>query len=113
MKQLGLDAQGALNWIAGYHAGLESRFNLAYASLPRFGGPLDLEFQSYVDGLGNWVRANDAWSYESARYFGTRGPEIMVTRTVNLLPRKTHEDQGVGVEVGVEVGPQMIESSLL
>ncbi|OIW25415.1 terpenoid synthase [Coniochaeta ligniaria NRRL 30616] len=107
MNQLNLDAQGALNWVAGYHAALENRFNTAYSSLPRFGGPLDLEFQSYVDGLGNWVRANDQWSFESARYFGSRGLEIMKTRTLNLLPKKTQQDQQA------EFGPQAIDESLL
>lgn len=92
--------------MAGYHAALENRFNVAYSSLPRFGGPLDLEFQSYVDGLGNWVRANDAWSFESARYFGNRGLEIMETRTVNLLPKTAGYQH-------LEVGPQAIDESLL
>ena len=107
MNQFNIDAQGALNWIAGYHAALENRFHVAYQSLPRFGGPLDLEVQSYIDGLGNWVRANDSWSFESARYFGDRGLEIMKTRRLNLLPKKTPEDQQV------EVGPEMIDASLL
>lgn len=106
MNQLNLDAQGALNWVAGYHAALENRFNIAYSSLPRFGGPLDLEFQSYIDGLGNWVRANDQWSFESARYFGTRGLEIMNTRRLNLLPKIQQNQQ-------VEIGPQKIDDSLL
>ncbi|KAH7322510.1 terpenoid synthase [Stachybotrys elegans] len=34
----------------------------------------------YAECLGNWVRANDQWSYESARYFGDRGLEVMKTR---------------------------------
>ncbi|KAB5518870.1 terpenoid synthase [Coniochaeta sp. 2T2.1] len=106
MNQLNLDAQGALNWVAGYHAALENHFNAAYSSLPRFGGPLDLEFQSYVDGLGNWPRANDQWSYESARYFGNRGLEIMKTRTLHLLPKAE-------VKQDEEVGPQAIDESLL
>lgn len=104
MNQLDLDAQGALNWVAGYHAALENRFNTAYSSLPRFGGPLDLEFQSYVDSLGNWVRANDQWSFESERYFGKRGLEIQRSRTLNLLPPKTQQ---------VEIGPQAIDEALL
>jgi hypothetical protein len=109
MSQLDLDAQGALNWVAGYHAALENRFNVAYSSLPRFGGPLDLEFQRYVDGLGNWVRANDQWSFESARYFGTRGLEIIKSRTLNLLPKTRQNQEGQQVDVG----PQAIDESLL
>lgn len=54
--------------------------------VPSFGPKLDPQVARYVDGLGNWVRANDQWSFESQRYFGTKGLQIMKHRTVGLLP---------------------------
>ena len=43
---------------------------------------------AYVDGIGNWVRANDAWSFESQRYFGHKGLEIQASRVVELRPKR-------------------------
>ncbi|EPE04338.1 terpenoid synthase [Ophiostoma piceae UAMH 11346] len=40
----------------------------------------------YVEGLGNWVRGNDQWSFESLRYFGKNGPQVQKTRLVELTP---------------------------
>lgn len=40
----------------------------------------------YVDGLGQWVRGNDDWTFESHRYFGDKGLEIQKTRLMTLLP---------------------------
>jgi len=30
----------------------------------------------YIDGIGQCVRGNDDWSYESKRYYGNDGPRI-------------------------------------
>ncbi|RKU48578.1 terpene cyclase, variant 3 [Coniochaeta pulveracea] len=98
---------GALSWVADYHAKLEARFNEVYRKIPRWGGALDIDVQTYAFGLGNWVRANDQWSFESERYFGTRGLEIMESRTVAILPKV---NPGVGA---AEVGPVVVDESLL
>lgn len=97
----------ALLWVADYHAKLETRFNEVYRNIPRWGGALDIDVQTYAFGLGNWVRANDQWSFESQRYFGKRGLEIMQSRMVALLP-KVQGGMGAG-----EVGPVVVDENLL
>lgn len=87
MKEMDMDVQGAMDWIGRLHAELERRFNTAYMMLHRWKGPENLDAQTYAYGLGNWVRANDQWSFESERYFGKRGLEIMRTRRLHLKPR--------------------------
>jgi hypothetical protein len=101
MKQLELEPQEALAWVAGHFETLESRFNSAWNSVPRYGGPVDLQVLTYMDGLANWVRANDQWSFESERYFGTMGLEIMMTRSVGLIPR--HDRREIGPEEVIKV----------
>ncbi|TFY62379.1 hypothetical protein EVG20_g6722 [Dentipellis fragilis] len=103
MHQFKMDTAGAMNWVADYHAKLERKFNDTYLKVPKWGGPLDLQVARYVDGLGNWVRANDQWSFESERYFGNGGLRIMKTRTITLLPKEKIE----------AVGPQAVDGSLL
>jgi hypothetical protein len=87
MKQLNLDVQDALDWIGVLHDKLAERFLSDYRRIPSWGGPLDLEVMTYADGLGNWVRANDQWSFESERYFGKKGLDVLKHRKVQLLPK--------------------------
>jgi Delta6-protoilludene synthase len=87
MDQLHLDVQGSMNWAAGYHASVVQQFKEVYKTIPRWGGGIDLDVQTYVDGMGNWVRANVLWSFESERYFGDQRGEILKTRTMSLMCR--------------------------
>ncbi|KAJ7112783.1 terpenoid synthase [Mycena crocata] len=88
MHALDLNLNAALMWISDLHDKLVDQFLTAYKWVPRFNNPdLDAQVLEYVDGLGNWVRGNDVWSFESERYFGTKGPEIQATRVVTLLPK--------------------------
>lgn len=64
MKQYNLDPQGAMDWISDLHDDIVDEFLETWRLLPTFGGPIDREIRTYVDGLGNWVRANDSWSFE-------------------------------------------------
>ncbi|KAF9002127.1 isoprenoid synthase domain-containing protein, partial [Cyathus striatus] len=43
-----------------------------------------LNLQIYVDGLGNWVRGNDCWCYESKRYYGDGGEIVRQTGIITL-----------------------------
>ncbi|KAF7296929.1 Terpene cyclase [Mycena indigotica] len=90
MHQYGLDVQQAMSWIGDLHDQIVDEFLHTWHDLPRFDTSPDLEhdFRLYVDGLGNWVRANDSWSFESERYFGKKGREVQDTRKTVLLPRK-------------------------
>ncbi|KAF7349057.1 Terpene cyclase [Mycena venus] len=85
MHQCNLDTQGAINWISDLHDDLVDEFLLVWKALPTFGGPVDREVRTFADGLGNWVRANDAWSFESKRYFGEHGLEVQRTRKIVQL----------------------------
>ncbi|KAK7451208.1 hypothetical protein VKT23_012544 [Stygiomarasmius scandens] len=87
INQFQLDVQKALNWIGNLHDGLANQFLEAWKEIPTYGGPIDREIRTYADGLGNWVRGNDSWSFESDRYFGKEGLEIEKTRKVKLLPK--------------------------
>ncbi|KAI0062689.1 terpenoid synthase [Artomyces pyxidatus] len=97
------DIEGAMCWVARYHKALEARFMELYDQVPKFGGLIDSQLAIYVDGLGNWVRANDQWAFESERYFGKKAPEIQKTRWVTLMRRERTE----------EIGPQIVDCSML
>ena len=64
MHQFNLDPQGALNYISDLHDSLATQFLDEWKNIPVFGGPLDLEVRTYCDGLGNWPRGNECWSFE-------------------------------------------------
>jgi len=87
MLELGLDRSGAMVWAARYHAEVEKRFIDGLAKVPSWGPSVDVLAKEYLDGIATWARANHCWSYESKRYFGSRGPEIQQTRLVPLLPK--------------------------
>ena len=87
MHERDVDLQGAMDYIGELHEGLVKSFLLAKDRLPSWGEPVDSQVARYVHGLGNWVRANYQWSFESQRYFGTKGPDIMKHRRVELLPK--------------------------
>ena len=87
MHELGLDRSGAMSWAAAYHSDIKAKFINGLSELPSWGSTLDSQVKEYLDGIANWVQANYCWSYESQRYFGSKGPEIEKTRLVPLLPR--------------------------
>ncbi|THH19394.1 hypothetical protein EW146_g1751 [Bondarzewia mesenterica] len=103
MDELKTDIEGAMLWVAEYHTKLEEKFFENLGAVPKWGEPIDVQVNRYCDGLGNWVRANDQWSFESERYFGTKGPQIMQSRCITLMPKERTED----------IGPQLVDSSVL
>ena len=105
MHQHQTDIQGAMTWVYDHHKELEARFlNLYEDKIPKFGEPVDTELARFVDGIGNWVRSNDQWDFESERYFGKKGLEIEKTRWVTLLPKERPE---------YSIGPLLVDGSLL
>lgn len=97
------DVNGAMLWVEDFLFRVEERFHAARAALPQWEEPLNSQVKEYCDGLGQWVRALDDWSFESERYFGNKGLEIKENRWMLLLPRKNT----------TEIGPVHIDSSLL
>ncbi|KAI5995364.1 terpenoid synthase [Pisolithus marmoratus] len=70
---------------------IEARFINGLFALPSWGATLDIQIKEYLNGIANWVRANYCWSYESQRYFGSRGMEIEKTRLVPLLSKASRD----------------------
>ncbi|KAL1869792.1 hypothetical protein Plec18167_007716 [Paecilomyces lecythidis] len=91
MNQYGTDVQDAIHWAAGYHAALVREFKETSQKEPQWGGVGAVDAQGFIDALGNWVYANTLWSFESERYFGNRGAEIMDTRIIPLMPQAKAE----------------------
>ncbi|KAK7694474.1 Delta(6)-protoilludene synthase [Cerrena zonata] len=92
MHERKCDLISALKWISGLHDDLVEKFLSTLKAVPSFGNRnLDEQVSTYVDGLGNWVRANDTWSFESERYFGKKGLEIQQSRLVKVLPKEVGE----------------------
>ncbi|KAH0584468.1 hypothetical protein H2248_010004 [Termitomyces sp. 'cryptogamus'] len=84
-KKIGLSE--AVNWIGDHHSKLGQQFLNDLKHVPHFDKMIELDVKHYLDGLGNWVRANECWSFESHRYFGMSGREVQQSRKVVLLPR--------------------------
>lgn len=104
MRHFNTDITGAIEWIHNYHLGLQAKFTEKYFQVPRWGGPVDRQILQCIDGVANWVRANDQWHFESGRCFGEKAGEVQKTRWVTLLPND------VDLE---EVGPILVDGSKL
>lgn len=100
MHELGVDPQGAFDWVGQRFRVLSQRFREARGALPpaasahspggvRLGmeAALEADVVRYVEGLANWVRAKECWCFETDRYFGKEAPEVQRTRRVELLPK--------------------------
>ncbi|KAG2124659.1 terpenoid synthase [Suillus clintonianus] len=101
MHELDTDVNGAILWVADCHAKLETKFLEAMAAIPKWEELIDSQVREYCDGLGNCVRANNDWSFESERYFGTDGLEVQRKGWLLLMPR----DRLKGRE---EIGPVLV-----
>ncbi|KAK7688467.1 Delta(6)-protoilludene synthase [Cerrena zonata] len=104
MHERNCNLNTALEWISGLHDRLVEIFLSTFKTVPSFGNhDLDKQVSTYIDGLGNWVRANDTWSFESERYFGKKGLEIQESRLVEVLPKE------VGESAYIYVNPKAVQ----
>ncbi|KAG1889676.1 terpenoid synthase [Suillus fuscotomentosus] len=87
MLELDLDRGSAMAWAAHYHTEVQKRFIDGLAKVPSWGPSIDVLVKEYLNGVANLARACHSWSYESQRYFATKGLEIQQTRLIPLLPR--------------------------
>ncbi|KAG2151275.1 terpenoid synthase [Suillus bovinus] len=87
MHELNTDVNGAMLWVADRHTKLEKKYFEAVAAIPKWGEPIDSQVREYCDGVGNWVRANYDWCFESERYFGTNGLEVQRNRWISSMPK--------------------------
>ncbi|KZT34976.1 putative terpene cyclase [Sistotremastrum suecicum HHB10207 ss-3] len=85
MKRMNLSLQEAMDWTSARHDAVVDKFLSTLNEVPSWGEEMDARVANLIDGLGYWVRANEAWSFECPRYFGKDGPEIKRTRLVKLV----------------------------
>ncbi|KAF8919623.1 terpenoid synthase [Mucidula mucida] len=78
---------GAMDWIEREMRRLVDQFGRLMRVEPFWPEEFDDQVYEYINGLGNWVRANDSWSFESGRYFGNDGLRVQKERTIVLSPR--------------------------
>ncbi len=92
MNENCVDLDGAVDELAKYNSEVLSKFQAQRHMLPSWGPDMDRVVNEYVERLAYWIRGHDCWSFESGRYFGTKGPEIKEHRLVTLLPKVTQPD---------------------
>lgn len=104
MAAQGIDVQAAVDWAGGMHADMTRRFNQLFLEIPKYGDPIDQDLESFMNGMAHWTGGNVQWSFESGRYFGNRGLEVMATRSLQLSPKLKGSN---------EIGPVIIGDSWL
>ncbi|KAJ3556956.1 hypothetical protein NP233_g11858 [Leucocoprinus birnbaumii] len=86
MAEHDMDVPSAMAWNNNFAKFRVSEFLSNFKRLPSWGQAIDDEVQLYLDSMGYLIRAVDAWSFETGRYWGKRGKEIQRTRVVTLDP---------------------------
>ena len=84
MRERGLDVQGAIDWLDRYIADALAGFLDNATNMPSWGKDIDRQVKIYIDGVAQWVRGTDDWTFESGRYFGSKGLEVQKTRVMSL-----------------------------
>ena len=88
MRQFCLALPDAMKWAVAYHEEIKKQFLDAMKRVPTWGKDIDEQISVYIDHLAGWPRGHDCWSFESGRYFGSKGLEVQKTRYVRLLPKR-------------------------
>ncbi|KAF8529365.1 terpenoid synthase [Gautieria morchelliformis] len=90
MRSENVSLQEAMSLLQAHISTLAAQFLAIRAQVweASHSDPVDASLLAYIDGIGNWVRANDAWSFESQRYFGDKGLEIQERRVIELRPKR-------------------------
>ena len=91
MEEYHLDLQQALYWVLGYASKATFNFLAAKRALPSWGEKVDQAITVYIDRVVSCVRGNDAWHYETKRYYGDDGFKVQECRKMTLLPHKNKE----------------------
>ena len=86
MEEYQLDLQQALYWLSGYASKTIFNFLLTRSALPSWGEKVDQAVTEYIDRIVRCVRGNDAWHYETKRYYGDDGSKVEEFRKTTLLP---------------------------
>ena len=86
MEEYHLDLQQALYWLSGYASKTAFNFLTSRHTLPTWGEKVDQAITEYIDRIVRCVRGNDAWHYETKRYYGEDGSKVQECRKMTLLP---------------------------
>ncbi|KAF5346490.1 hypothetical protein D9756_010111 [Leucocoprinus leucothites] len=86
MREQNISLPEAMEWILNYGQRVVKSFNANVAALPSWGPDVDRRVQIYVAGIAQNIRGVDDWTFESHRYFGSKGLEIKLTRTMSPFP---------------------------
>ena len=88
MESMNLSLQQSVNLVGRKFEELISEFTVDKSRLRSFGSSVDKDVQKYIFSLENAVVGNLIWSFESKRYFGTRGHEIQRTLVVDIARKE-------------------------
>ena len=91
MHERGVDANTALAIAGSMHAELANHaVDVLWPAAQALdvGPNMEKILALYIDGLMNWPRANDCWTFESRRYFGSDGRRVQRERVVGLYPKR-------------------------
>ncbi|SJL11821.1 uncharacterized protein ARMOST_15232 [Armillaria ostoyae] len=88
MHELTCDLHTAVSWVENRHRSTRNKFLTLWTEIPSWGPETDVTVSLYLHGIANWVCANNCWSFESERYFGTNGRAVQQNRMVTLMPRQ-------------------------
>ncbi|KAF5358214.1 hypothetical protein D9756_001275 [Leucocoprinus leucothites] len=86
MKYHNYTLQGAIDYVGDRCAETIDNFERHKSLLPSWGPEIDSMVASYVQGLQDWIVGSLHWSFQTHRYFGTRGMIVKKNRHVRLLP---------------------------
>ncbi|KAK4187368.1 terpenoid synthase [Podospora australis] len=92
MSEQNIDAQGAIDYIDAWNQELLQDMLRCKKSLPSWGADIDRQVQQYAEDLCHWLRGHDDWSFESQRYFGTRGAWMQEHREIIMPGLVDRED---------------------
>ncbi|KAL0958542.1 hypothetical protein HGRIS_000683 [Hohenbuehelia grisea] len=79
-----LDIQHAINYVASLYRSTLDLFLHQLQGIPRWGGKIDADVETYVRGLQDWIIGSQQWCFETERYFGDDGDRVRNRRRVKL-----------------------------
>ncbi|KAJ3796822.1 terpenoid synthase [Lentinula aff. detonsa] len=86
MKHHGYTLQRAVDHVGDLCHQTIVDFDASRMKIPCWGAEVDDMVQRYVQGLQDWIVGSLHWSFQTTRYFGTKGQEVKRHRCVELIP---------------------------
>ncbi|KAE9398703.1 terpenoid synthase [Gymnopus androsaceus JB14] len=95
MTYRNIDIQTAADTVGTYCEELMDRFFDAGKRLPSWGSEIDADVARYMDAMARWVKGHIDWSFETQRYFGSRGMQVKESRIVYLTPSRVLQESSI------------------